>query len=197
MQLAKIAYQYSPDITPQKSHEHRLHGQQNERHPFSDLVTIFCFCLFVFWFGWLSWLRMRSLWIFFMQGYFVLNYWYGQVMVSVWVASSLCCCVRSLALLYGWRQSRDNNPFCLSFLGLFISCLFSSRSRSSSMLLYVHRDCTDYYGRGTKDVHLHFHTVLSSDSLSVQVQCCFTSTETVRTITDGEPRTSTSTSHSS
>ena len=27
----------------------------------------------------------------------------------------------------------------------------------------------------------------------VQVQCCFTSTETVRTIRDGEPRTSTST----
>ena len=38
-------------------------------------------------------------------------------------------------------------------------------------------------GRGAQDVHLDFHTqLLSSDSLTVQGQCCFTSTETIRTI---------------
>ena len=47
------------------------------------------------------------------------------------------------------------------------------------MLLYVHRDRTDYQGRP-----LHFHTA---------PECCFTSTEIVRTIRDGEPRTATST----
>ena len=26
------------------------------------------------------------------------------------------------------------------------------------MLLYVHRDRNDYWGRGAQDVHLHFHT---------------------------------------
>ena len=35
--------------------------------------------------------------------------------------------------------------------------------------------------------------VLSDVHVQVQVQCCFTSTETVRTIKDGEPRTATST----
>ena len=29
---------------------------------------------------------------------------------------------------------------------------------SSSVLLYVHRDPTDYLGRGTQDVHLDLHT---------------------------------------
>ena len=32
------------------------------------------------------------------------------------------------------------------------------------MLLYIHGDCTDYYGRGAKDVHLYFTQFLSSDS---------------------------------
>ena len=39
----------------------------------------------------------------------------------------------------------------------------------------------DYRGRGAQDGHLDFHTV--------QIQCCFTSTETVRTIRDREHRT--------
>ena len=51
------------------------------------------------------------------------------------------------------------------------------------MQLYPHRDRTDYQGCGALDGHLDFHTV----------QCCFTSTETIRTIRDGEPRTATST----
>ena len=46
----------------------------------------------------------------------------------------------------------------------------------SFMVLHVHRD-------RAQDGHLDFHTV----------QCCFTSTETVGTIRDGEPRTITST----
>ena len=36
-------------------------------------------------------------------------------------------------------------------------------------------------------------TFLIKQQLPVQVQCCFTSTETIRTIRDAEPRTSTST----
>ena len=31
------------------------------------------------------------------------------------------------------------------------------RHRSSSVLLYVHRDYKDYYGRGAQDVHFDFH----------------------------------------
>ena len=30
--------------------------------------------------------------------------------------------------------------------------------RSSTVLLYVHRDRTDYQGRGAQDGHLDFHT---------------------------------------
>ena len=45
-----------------------------------------------------------------------------------------------------------------------------------------------------QDVHLDFHTApeLWLKEL-VSFQCCFTSTETIRLIGDGEPRTSTST----
>ena len=56
------------------------------------------------------------------------------------------------------------------------------------MLLYVHRDRTDYLGLGAQDGHLDFHT-----APDLQVQGCFTSTETIRIIRDGEPRTATST----
>ena len=47
-------------------------------------------------------------------------------------------------------------------------------------------------GTGAQDVHLDFHTPSVLCSVSA-VQCCFTSTETVRTVRDGEPGTSTST----
>ena len=37
------------------------------------------------------------------------------------------------------------------------------------MLLYVHRDHKDYYGRGAQDDHLGFHTqLLSSDTVIVR-----------------------------
>ena len=42
----------------------------------------------------------------------------------------------------------------------------------------VHRDLKDYQGRGAQDVHLDFH-------IDITVQCCFTSTEAIRTIRDG------------
>ena len=58
------------------------------------------------------------------------------------------------------------------------------------MLLYVHRDRTDHKGQGDQDVHLDFHT---APELRCCVQCCFTSTETARTIRVRETRTSTST----
>ena len=60
----------------------------------------------------------------------------------------------------------------------------------SSVLLYVHRDRTDCSGRGAQDGHLHFHT---APELCLNFfRCCFTSTETRRTIRDGQPRTATS-----
>ena len=62
----------------------------------------------------------------------------------------------------------------------------------SSVLLYVHRDHKDCLGRGAQDGHLDFHTV--PEIFSEFRLCCFTSTETIRTIRDGEPRTATSTS---
>ena len=59
-------------------------------------------------------------------------------------------------------------------------------SRSfSSVWLYIHRDLADYKGRGAQDVHLDFHTAF--------LQCGFTSTETIQSTKDGEPRTFTST----
>ena len=68
--------------------------------------------------------------------------------------------------------------------------------RSSSALLYDHRDrnCLGLLGTGSppQDGHLDFHTHLLS-SADIQVQCCFTSKETVRTVRGGEPRTATST----
>ena len=54
------------------------------------------------------------------------------------------------------------------------------------MLLYVHRDDKDYQGRGAQDGHLDFHTAPELRPELVQVQCCFTSTETIRTTRDGE-----------
>ena len=65
------------------------------------------------------------------------------------------------------------------------------------MLLYVHRDYKDYYGcirdgEPRTATTTFTHSFLSSETLFkfsvVQVQCCFTSTETIRTTRDGEPR---------
>ena len=62
---------------------------------------------------------------------------------------------------------------------------------SSSTLPPIHidlRDHKDCKERGAQDGHLDFHT---APVCLVQVQCCFTSTETTRTIRDGESRTAT------
>ena len=69
----------------------------------------------------------------------------------------------------------------------------SHSSCSSAVLLYVHRNNTDYLGyMGAQDVLLEFAQFLISDLTTVQVQCCFTSTETIRTIWDiWEPSKST------
>ena len=37
---------------------------------------------------------------------------------------------------------------------------------SPSVLLYVHKDHKDYYGRGAQDVHLDFHTVFKKFCLT-------------------------------
>ena len=58
------------------------------------------------------------------------------------------------------------------------------RTQSCLMLLYVHRDHEDYnLGRGAQDGHLDSHT--APGLCPVHVQCCLTSTKTVRTIRDG------------
>ena len=64
-------------------------------------------------------------------------------------------------------KSAQSSPVCVSNV-----CTSFVRS----VLLYVHGDSTDYHlGRGAQGTHLVFHTV----------QCCFTSTELMRTIRDG------------
>ena len=58
------------------------------------------------------------------------------------------------------------------------------------MLLYVNRDHRDYYGHGAQGDHLDLHTAPELCNWRVQTQCCFKSTETIRTI---RGRTATST----
>ena len=58
-------------------------------------------------------------------------------------------------------------------------------------MLYVHRDRKDYKEREAQDGHRLFHT--ARELCDTTVQCCFTSTETVWIIRDGEPSTATST----
>ena len=57
------------------------------------------------------------------------------------------------------------------------------------MLLYVHRDRTDYHRDGEPRTDTSTST---TQLLSIFFKCCFTSAETVRTVRDGEPRTATS-----
>ena len=54
--------------------------------------------------------------------------------------------------------------------------------RSSSVLLYVHKDSTDYLGRGAQDVHLDFHT--APDLCVSSVLLYVRRDSTVRTIRD-------------
>ena len=90
------------------------------------------------------------------------------------------------------RTIRDGEPRAAS--STFTQLLSFAWASASSMLLYVHGGHKDYQGRGAQDGHLDFHTVLSSEVV-LFVQCCFTFTETIRTIRDGEPRMSTSHFH--
>ena len=60
------------------------------------------------------------------------------------------------------------------------------------MLLYVHRSHKDHFRDGEPRTATATFTQLQTSDTE-QVQCCFTSTETIRTIRDGEPRTATST----
>ena len=56
---------------------------------------------------------------------------------------------------------------------------------SVSVLLYVHGDHKAYQGRGSRDGHLDFQTMCYMILCSV----ILTSTETIRTVRDGDPRT--------
>ena len=60
---------------------------------------------------------------------------------------------------------------------------------SGSVLLYIHRDHKDYYGRGVQNGHFDFFAQFLTSEATGSVQYCFTSTETIKTIMDGEPRT--------
>ena len=69
----------------------------------------------------------------------------------------------------------------------------SSLQFRSGFFTSTYRDHNDYEGRAAQDGHLDFHTAPELWMDCSFVQCCFTSTETIRTIGDGEPRTATST----
>ena len=60
----------------------------------------------------------------------------------------------------------DGNPRTAT--STFTQLLSSVMSNSSSVLLYVHRDHKDYYGRGAQDGHLDFHT---APELSLASNC--------------------------
>ena len=82
-------------------------------------------------------------------------------------------------------QRRAEKGWVVTFWGLFLHML--GLFRLLLMTLYVHRDDKDYWGRGAQGVHLDLHTAPELCSSS-QVQCCFASTDTIRTVSDGEPR---------
>ena len=46
-------------------------------------------------------------------------------------------------------------------VSLIVTGTVTRRTVFSSMLLYVHRDHKDYYGRGAQDGHVDLHTVQS------------------------------------
>ena len=71
-------------------------------------------------------------------------------------------------------STEDFFPIHLFHFFFFFFC-------SSSVLLHVHRD--------RKDCKPRTSTLIFTQLLTVQ--CCFTSTQAVRTVRDGEPRTST------
>ena len=102
-------------------------------------------------------------------------------------------------VLYAHRDRTD----CKGRGALYVHLLFHAAPElCSSVLLYVPRNRTDSLGRGTQDGHLDFHAAPELWTHTL-LQCCFTSTEAVQTISDGcpgrqtirdgEPRTSTST----
>ena len=68
---------------------------------------------------------------------------------------------------------------------------FMPSSSSSSVLFYVHRDHKDIRDGEPRRSTSAF-TQPRSSGCAVQVQCWFTSTETVSTVRDAEPRTPTS-----
>ena len=70
--------------------------------------------------------------------------------------------------------------------------LLSSETTTLQTLLYIHRNHKAYMGWGVQDGHLDFHTApeLRNHNFS---KCCFTSTETIKLIMDGEPMMVTST----
>ena len=77
------------------------------------------------------------------------------------------------------RTIRDEEPrTATSTFTQHLSFVLSSRS----VLLYVHRDRTDYLGRGAQDGHFaDFRTAHEpcGNTVKVQVECCFTSTGTI------------------
>ena len=62
------------------------------------------------------------------------------------------CCFTSTETM---RLIRDGEPRTATST---FTQLLSSDPVSSSVLLYVHRDSTDYHGWGAQDGHLDFHT---------------------------------------
>ena len=91
-------------------------------------------------------------------------------------------------LLYVHRDCRGGEPRTATST----FWLLSSDTDTRSLLLYVHRDRSDYYGREPRAATSTFTQLLSS-ARKCSAQCCCTSTKPIRAIRDGEPRTATST----
>ena len=93
---------------------------------------------------------------------------------SSWPVSELFECNAALhpQRPYGLSLYQDVHLDFHTAHDLWVSC-------SSAMLLYIHRDRTDYRFIRTSTSTF---TQLMTSEWAVRVQCCFTSTETVRTI---------------
>ena len=102
------------------------------------------------------------------------------------------CWLRGARVCTPWTWPGSPWPPSLS-AGECIHCCWPGRLKwqasSSSVLLYIHRDHKDYKGQEGQDGHLDLHTTSELWSrCSSPIHCCFTSTETMRTIRDGVPK---------
>ena len=101
-----------------------------------------------------------------------------------------CCCTSTEAI----GTIRDGEPrTATSTVTLLLSTEGDGEGGKFNVVLPQRPQGLLGTGNPGRPPRLTFTQLLSSVLENFQVQCCFTSTETIRTIRDGEPRTSTST----